>query len=70
MAAEKKQDGSIDLTLSDDDLPPTQPLADSGCMDESSDELPPESKDMKDEDVEGDSDADSEAEEFAGGAFR
>lgn len=69
--ANETKDVVIDLSqLSDDDLPPTQPLADSGVMDEDRDPLPDESKDMKDEDVSGDSDDDNEAEEFAGGAFR
>lgn len=70
MAAEKKQDGSIDLTMSDDDIPPTQPLSDSEPMAEDLDSGVHESKDVKLVADPDESDFDEEGEEFAQGSFR
>lgn len=69
MAAERKQDGSIDLTLSDDELPPTLPVVD--CEPMADDDLKgsDESKDMKDDASSGD-ELTEEGEEFAQGSFR
>jgi len=69
MAAERKQDGSIDLTLSDDELPPTQPIHDSQPMDDDDLKGSDESKDVKDSDASGD-ELEEEGEEFAQGSFR
>ena len=70
MAADKKQDGSIDLTMSDDDIPPTQPVSDSEPMAEDSQPSVHESKDVKLVEDPAESDFDEEGEEFAQGSFR
>lgn len=70
MAAEKKQDGSIDLTMSDDDSTPTQPVSDSESMGVDADPGFPESKDVKLVADPDESDFDEEGEEFAQGSFR
>lgn len=69
MAAEKKQDGSIDLTLSDDELPPSKPSSGSKPMAFDPDTDSDECKDMKDSDASGD-EVEDEGEEFAQGSFR
>lgn len=69
MAAEKKQDGSIDLTVSDDESPPTPPSYHSEPMADDDLKGSDESKDVKDDDASGD-DLDEEGEEFAQGSFR
>lgn len=70
MAAEKKKDGSIDLTMSDDDLPPSSPTPPTQRLDEDDYEGSHDGKDMKDEDKGSESDFDEEGEEFAQGSFR
>jgi len=70
MAAEKKKDGSIDLTMSDDDQPPSSPITPTQRLDEDDYEGSHDGKDMKDEDKEDESDFDEEGEEFAQGSFR
>lgn len=70
MAAEKKQDGSIDLSLSDDDNDARSPVTPTQRLDEDDYEGADDGKDMKDEDTKDDSDFDEEGEEFAQGSFR
>jgi len=70
MAAEKKQDGSIDLTLSDDDNDAGSPVTPTQRLAQDDYEGSDDGKDMKDEDKEDESDFDEEGEEFAQGSFR
>jgi len=70
MAAEKKKDGSIDLTMSDDDLPSGSPVTPTQRLDEDDYQGSDDGKDMKDEDKQDESDFDDEGEEFAQGSFR
>lgn len=70
MSAEKKKDGSIDLTMSDDDAPSGSPITPTQRLDEDDFEGSDAGKDMKDEDLKDESDFDEEGEEFAQGSFR
>lgn len=70
MAAERKQDGSIDLTLSDDELPPTQPIHDSQPMDDDDLKGSPVSSDLKSSSSAEEDDLEEEGQDFAEGSFR
>lgn len=70
MAAEKKKDGAIDLSMSDDDNDSGSPVTPTQRLDEDDHEGSDDGKDMKDEDKKDESDFDEEGEEFAQGSFR
>ena len=70
MSAEKKKDGSIDLTMSDDDIPSNGSVTPTQRLDDDDHESSHDGKDMKDEDSKEESDFDEEGEEFAQGSFR
>ena len=70
MAAEKKKDGAIDLTMSDDDHDGSSSVTPTQRLDDDDYQSSHDGKDMKDEDVKEDSDFDEEGEEFAQGSFR
>lgn len=70
MSAEKKKDGSIDLTMSDDEYAGDSSLDLTQRLAEADYEESHDGKDMKDEQAKSDSDFDEEGEEFAQGSFR
>lgn len=70
MSAEKKKDGTIDLTMSDDDNAAGSSVTPTQRLDEDDYEGSDDGKDMKDEDNKDESDFDEEGEDFAQGSFR